>query len=338
MSIEITTETDADEWNSHVEQSPQAIPFHRYEALSLIARETGTDLHTLVGFKGQEPVGVLPLFVDAEGPFTVVRSPPAIELFTLGPALLNYEKLKQRKFERRHRRFVEGVDAWIDEHLDPDAVDIRTVDRYGDVRPFTWNGFDVSPSYTYVLDLEPGPDALLEGFSRDARTNVRDARENDALEVREAGQEAIGTIIGQIRERHAAQDEAYPLRPEFVEELHTVLPDGRMRVYTLHEDGEVASGMVTYETDDTVYRWQGGAKTESGPAANDLLDWHIVNDAYDRGRTRYDLVGANDQRLCRYKSKFDPAPSAYYVARRQSPTMTAVTEVYGRLPEELRVV
>jgi hypothetical protein len=67
MSVEITHRTDADEWNGYVEQSPQATPLHRHEALALIAEETGTTLHTLVGFTGQEPVGVLPLFEGHAG-------------------------------------------------------------------------------------------------------------------------------------------------------------------------------------------------------------------------------------------------------------------------------
>lgn len=336
MSIEITDRTDPDDWNGHVEQSPQATPFHRYEALSLIARETGTELHTLVGHKGEEPTGILPLFEGSRGPFTVVRSPPELEVFTLGPALLNFEKLKQRKAERRHRQFVDGCTAWIDRHLDPDYLDIRTVDTYTDARPFIWDGYDVAPSYTYVVDLTPDPDDLLAGFSRDARTNVRDARDNGDVDVEQAGADAARTVVERIRRRFADQTDTYPIRPEFVEDLYETLPEGDMRVYTLVGPDGVESGMITYETGDTIHRWQGGGKTESDPAANEFLDWKIMRDANDRGLTRYDLVGANDPRLCRYKSKFDPAPSVYYVATRQSTAMRGVTELYRRLPEQLR--
>lgn len=338
MSIELTALSDDDEWNNHVEQSPQSTPFHRHEALSLVARETGTTLHTLVGYKGEEPVGILPLFEGTRGPFTLVRSPPELEIFTLGPALLNFGKLKQRKAERRHRRFVGGATDWIETHLDPDYVDIRTVAGYDDVRPFLWEGYDVSPTYTYTVDLTPEPDELLDRFSRDARTNIRDARENDDVVVENGSADAIGTIVDQIRRRHDDQDEEYSLRPGFVESLHDVLPDGTMRAYTLQESGEFQSGMITYETGEMISRWQGGVRIEEGEATNDVLDWTIMRDARERGLTRYDLVGANEPRLCRYKSKFDPRPTEYYVATRRTSSMRVATELYRRLPDRLRVV
>jgi hypothetical protein len=338
MSIDIVSDPSPAEWNSYVDQSPHAVPFHRHEALDCVAAETGTRLHRLVGFKGQEPVGVLPVFEGSRGPFTLVRSPPELELLTLGPAPLNAEKLKQRKAERRRWRFVEGCLDWLDERLAPDYTDIRTVAGYGDVRPFTWAGYDVSPAYTYVLEVDHERDALLGRFSRDARTNIRDALAADDLTHRVAGRDAVEPIVDQVRERHRRQGERYPVRAALVERLHARLPDDAMRVHVLEDGDAVVTGMVTYETDDTVYRWLGGAKREGYPTANDLLDWRIMRAARERGRSRYDLVGANRRRLCRYKSKFNPEPAVYYTATRRTPALRAASAAYARLPDPLRVL
>lgn len=338
MSIDVTTLEDESEWNDYVERSPQGTPIHRYEALECIARETGSKLHTLAGFKGQEPVGVLPLFEQSQGPFTTVRSPPKLELFTLGPARLNFGKLKQRKAERRHRRVVDGWLDWLDDRLDPDYVDVRTVAGYPDVRPFKWRGLDVSPSYTYVVDLDTDRESLLERFSRDARSNIRDGTGRDGVTVREAGGDAIGRIVAQVRSRYADFDEPYPVSVSFAEQLYERLPEGTMRAYTVEQDGEFVSGMVTYEGDGTVYRWQGGVTADSDLPVTELLDWHIMTDAMERGHAQYDLVGANMPRLCDYKAKFDPEAVEYYVARRRTDRMKATMQVYHALPDRLQVL
>ena len=96
MSVEVTR-TDGDGWNGHVERSPEATPFHRLEALELFAEYADAELHLLVGTKGQEPVGVFPLFVRRQfGVATAFSPPPALRVPYLGPATLNMAKLKPR--------------------------------------------------------------------------------------------------------------------------------------------------------------------------------------------------------------------------------------------------
>ncbi|WP_458189378.1 lipid II:glycine glycyltransferase FemX [Haladaptatus sp. NG-WS-4] len=337
MTIEIREATgdSLDEWNSYVERSKHTTPFHRGEALSHLAQTANAKLRPLVGYKGQEPVGLFPLFETTMGPFRMVYSPPPhLEVYYLGPALLNFEKLKQRKAERRHREFIDGCLDRVDEEIDPDYLDVRTVDEYSDVRPFSWNEFDVSPSYTYVLDITK--DDLLMTFSSDARSNIRSRDEGDWT-IREAGVEGIERVITQIQNRHEAQDKEYRIDPAFVTELYDRLPDGQVRPYVCERDDEIVGGLVTLENDDTIYRWQGGAKPDVDFPINDVLDWHIIQEAKSRGLSRYDLVGANLPRLCRYKSKFGPEPVPYYIAKRRTTRMRAVTDVYRRLPDSLKV-
>jgi hypothetical protein len=340
MSIDVSRiePAELDDWNSYVERSPHTSIFHHSEALDILAEQSGATLHPLVGYKGQEPVGLLPLFETTLGPFTTVHSPPPhLDVFSLGPALLNFEKLKRRKSERRHRQFVESSLAWIDTHLDPDYLDIRTVDRYHDVRPFKWNDFDVTPTYTYILDISRDAETLLSNFSRDARSNIRNT-DDDAYEIEEGDADAVNFIIGQIRERHDEQGEEYRITPQFAKSLYHRLPAETVRPYVISVEGERVGGVLALEYGDTVYRWQGGAKHDVDVPVNDVLDWHIIQEAKSRGRKRYDLVGANLPRLCKYKSKFGPAASAYYTAQRKSSRMSIATEAYRRLPDNFRVL
>lgn len=330
IEVRAADERDIERWNDYVARSPHGNPFHLYEALECCATHSQSTLHPLVGFKGQEPIGLLPMFSVSKGPMTAAFSPPPDLLVSyLGPALLNQGKLKQRKAERRHRRFIEGCIEWLDTDLNPQYIHLRTDGRYSDLRPFKWNEFDAAPSYTYVVDLSPGIDDVLMQFSGDARSNIRSGDDHN-YEVTEGGAETIEHIIEQVQARYNAQDEFYGVTPEFVVDLYESLPDGCVRPYALTVDGEFQGGMVALEYDNTVYRWQGGAKPDVDLPVNDLVDWQIIQDAIDRGINTYDLVGANNPRLCGYKAKFDPSLRTYHSLERGTRSMNMVSSLYKR--------
>jgi hypothetical protein len=334
MTVRVETTTDAEEWDSCVDRSPQTGFFHQYDALATLADHFDARFHTLIGYVGQEPVGVFPAFALERGPFRVAASqPPGVEI-NAGPALLNHEKLKQRKAEKRHRKFLSGCMEFVEEVLDPDYLKIATTDRYDDVRPLVNHGLNVRPSYTYVLDLEPGTEELMAQFSSDARSNVRNTDES-RYEIREGGVEEIREIVSFVQRRYAEQGEDHYLDAALVADLRETLGEDAVRPYVCTVDGEIASGLLVLEYGDTVYRWQGGPRPRVDVPVNDLLDWRVIRDAVDRGLARYDLVGAMLPRLCEYKAKFGADPEPVYLAERRTLPVKLASETYSRL-ETLR--
>lgn len=323
MSITVTPEYDPESWNALVDRSDGTSPVHRYEFLRVLERYAGGRLHPLVAYNGEEPVGLFPVFETQAGPFTTVSSPPAmLDTLPLGPATLGTEGMKRRRVERVTRRFVEESLAWMESRLDPDQIRVRTDPRFGDLRPFLWEGFDARPYYTYVVDVDRDEEELLGEFSRDARRNVRDADDVDyAIEV--GGREDLETIVEQVLARHREMGEPLGIPAEFFLDVHDALPDDVLRPYVCRVDGEYTSGVAALEHGDVVYRWKGGAKTDADLASSDVLDWHVMRETRDRGGRLYDLVGANVPRLCDYKAKFGPEPRTYYFLERQSPRLAA---------------
>ncbi len=316
MSIEIRTldpRTDADEWNRYVERSDGSNPFFRAEALRLQAEDTDTTPHLLAGFKGQEPVGIFPVFEYAKGPITGAFSPaPYSWASYLGPSLLNIDKLKQRKADRRIKRFLEGSLEWIDEEISPLYSKFVTAE-FDDVRPFVWNGYDVKPGHTYVVDLDGTEEELLKRFSSDARSNVRNADE-DSYVIEEGTNDDVERIVEQVRQRYENQGQPFQLNPDFARSLHEELPDGALRPYVCRVDGDFLGGILVVESDRTRYRWQGGVKPDADVdiAINDLLDWHVMRDGLRDGIEEYDLVGAGVPSINRYKAKFNPRLETHY--------------------------
>ncbi|MFB6138950.1 MAG: lipid II:glycine glycyltransferase FemX [Halosimplex sp.] len=330
IEIERLDGDDRDEWNRHVERSTDTNPFHRAEALAVQADHSGTTYHPLVGYKGQEPVGVFPVFERSTGPVTAVFSPaPPLWVHRLGPAMLNVEKLSQRKRERRTHRFLDGCLDWVDEHCDPNLFRTTSELSFEDLRPFKWADADVTPEYTYVVDLSVGREDLLAAFSSDARSNVGDL--DDGFAFREGEAADVERIVDAVRDRFAAQDEPFALPEGFARDLYEALPDGAMRPYVCRREGEFVGGILTFETDERIHRWQGGVTPDVDFAVNDNLDWTVMTDAMDRGLTEYDLVGAGDPRINEYKAKFAPDVTTFHSVERSSLAMGALLNVYDRV-------
>jgi len=332
MSIDIDTLEDGEQWNSYVERSPQGGVFHRFEALAVQADHADATLHPLVGYKGQEPVGLFPVFGVRKGPVrTAFSPPPDLRVPYLGPALLNMDKLKQRKAERRLRRFVEGAVEHVDEAVQPRYTHVRTDVAFPDLRPFVWNEFGADPNYTYVVDLSPGAEDLLAAFSSDARSNVRNA-DPDAYTIEEGGPGAARDVFAQVEQRYAAQGVAFDVPEGFVADLHDRLPDGKLRPYVCRVGEEFAGGILVLDDGETVYRWLGGVRTDGVDLpVNDLLDWRVMTDAIDRGRDGYDLVGADNPRINRYKAKFAPELRTFHSLDRGSALVSLLAQGYKRL-------
>ncbi len=313
-------------WNDVVERSVQGSPFHQYDFLEVIDRHVDAELYALVGWTDGEPMGVFPLFGwRPAGLLDVAFSPPPkMGLYSLGPATVDGTSA------RRNREFVEACLDWLREERSPRYVHVETNHRYRDVRPFAWSDYEVTPRYTYLVDLDRDEEDLFMAFSSDARKNVRKCREADCA-VRVGGTDDVARTVANVNDRYAEQGLSFSLDPAFVTDLYHSLPDGQVRPYVVEVDGEFAGGMIAFEDDDTVYRWQGGTVPDVDLPVNDFLDWRIMRDAMDRGLQRYDLVGANTERLCEYKAKFDPSLATYYTLAGGNRALRAGVRLFDRL-------
>ena len=319
-----------DRWNELVRMAPHGTPFHLFEGLEVLAKESGTKLHPLMLFTGQEPVGLFPFFERSVGPIPVAFSPPPnLKVEYLGPVLTCRHPIKRRKRERRLRHLVGYAVDWLDEHVDPRFVHVRTGATFDDPRPFVWRDWSVTPRHTYVVDLTLGEEDLFMAFSGDARHNVRNAEEHD-VSVFEGGHEVIDQTVDLVRRRHAEQGIDYPLSAETVRTLYDVLPEGVVRPYACEFDGEFVGGKVTLELEDTAFVWLGTAENEIPIDPNDILDWHTMCKAMGRGVNRCDLLGANDERIADYKAKFAPQLETYYRLQRTSLPAKVAANLYQR--------
>ncbi|WP_312910713.1 lipid II:glycine glycyltransferase FemX [Natronosalvus caseinilyticus] len=332
MTIDVSPVDDPDEWNSLVEQSPHRTPFHRYEALEVMEDYAGT-LYPYVGYKGNQPVGLFPVFSNSKGPVQTAYSPPTgLRVNYLGPILLNQDSLKERKALRRHNRFVASVDEAIRDTIGPAYIYVQTATEYGDPRPFFWNEYAArKPYFTYAVDLTPSEEDLLMTFSSDLRQNIRNTPD-DSYEITETNGAEIPAIIDGLRKRH----DEYAAPPAFFSALYGALPDGLMRVYRFDADGELVGGQITLEDDRTLVTWQGVSNRDHSVPVMDLMLWHVICQARDRGLERLDHGGANLYGLSEYKAKFAPEVRMYHRLSWSSPLAAVYSGFKTNIVDNLR--
>jgi hypothetical protein len=333
MSIELKQIESAERWNRYVERSPHATPFHYFGALETIADWTDGNLVLLVGVKGEEPIGIFPAIrIDVSRYCAVLSPPPDLKISYLGPALLNFQKLSARKYERRHRKFLNLCFEQFEKSKVPIYYHVTTSPTYDDLRPLQWNGFDSAPAYTFDIDLTVGRSELRQSFSRDARKNIEVAEELDRdVGIEQSGLEAIDPILDGVRARFDEQDLEFNLPTRFAEALYRRLPDGAVIPYTVTVDGQFAGGLIALSDGQTVYRWQGGVRSDVNVSTNELLDWTVMKDALAHGHSRYDLVGAEVPQINRYKNKFNPNYRPFATAERGRFPVRVAASVYNRL-------
>lgn len=309
-------ELTLDDWRDRLPETGFEV-FHTPEALAVVDEYADGDLRLLGGFRGQEPVGLLPVFVREQWSFTFVLSPPpGLSVPQLGPILMSTSP-KRRKQEKLNERFTEAVLEAVDADAPRTLFGMVGGPRYADPRPYRWTDLNVEPRFSYALDLDGRSEGdVLDAFTRDLRSEIR-KRDDLDVSIERGGPDEAERICGNLKQRHAEQGLTYPTPPEYTGDLVDALGE-RARVYVARApDGTFLSGITVLYSNDEAMFWQGGTKANyENVSVNSLLHWKIIEDiltdsALD-GIERYDLGNANNRRIARYKSKFDAELRPHY--------------------------
>jgi hypothetical protein len=180
----------------------------------------------------------------------------------------------------------------------------------GDMRPFTWAGWQARVRYTYQLDLD-APEQVWAGFEHRTRKAIAKAeregvvvestadlelfrRQYELLYQRQGGKAPVDAGVA---ERFAAA----AFRAGLAEGLAARSPEG-----------EVAAMVIFVSGFEGVYAWVSGADPDlSHTGAASLIQWRYYE--AHQGR-RFDFVGANIPGIALFKRGFGGRLVPYFVA------------------------
>ena len=309
VELKVAREEDAELWDRLVESSPHGTIFHTWKWLKIAEKHTNSKLFTLVGYRGEVPVGIFPLFYQKKAFLKMVFSPPPhVAIIYLGPALVDYDKLRQSKKEINFVEFQRQVDEFIKEELKANYISISLPPRLPDPRPFQWSGYEVEPAYGYVMDLSKGIEYIWQNkCDRKLRQDIeRGIRRGISIE--EGGKKELEVIYDLMIERYAEQDRVVTVPKEYLLDVYDAFSEN-LRIFVGKYDGEIVTGIIDVCYKDKVASWIGNPRSRINisPSPNDLLNWEAMKYACEHGFKYYETIGAaGDERLHYYSSKFNP--------------------------------
>ena len=337
MTINIKICRNEKEWNRLVDESTHATLFHTWKFLKIVEKHAKNKLYPLIGTKGTNPIGLYPLFYKKKTLVRMVFSPPPhCAVPYLGPLILNYNKLKQSKKEFHFIEFQRKVDEFISSELRANYISISTPLNLLDSRPLKWASYKVEPSYSYQLDLNKGLDIVWSQLKKKLRQNIK-KEQKKGIVIQEGSKKELEIIYNSLIERYEEQDRMVTVPKRYLLELYDFFYPSNMKILVAEYEDENIGGLIDLYYKEKACSWIGNAKPKKGNVnATDLIQWEAINKAYKEGCRYYEEMGAHTERLCKYKSKYNPDLLVYYKARKYSPLGYLAEKGYTNFLKPLR--
>jgi len=317
IELQIAEENEREKWNMLVENSSHGTIFHTWEWLKIVEKHVNMRLYPIIGMRGSNIIGIYPLFLHRNFILRAVFSPPPwVAVPYLGPVILEYEKLKQDKRESVFIAFQRKADEFIREEMKAHYSLIKTAPGILDARPLKWNGYIVEPIYNYVIDLRKGADSVFKNFKKSLRNDISRA-EKKGISVEEGSKEELKWIYNAVKRRYSEQNKRVSTTEMYLLDLYDTFYPQNMKIFVAKYEGEIVGGLLNIYKNKKILNWMGNVKTNiRGVSPNDLLHWEVIKWATEHGLKYYELVGANTERLCHYKSKYNPSLSICFSAKK----------------------
>jgi hypothetical protein len=118
----------------------------------------------------------------------------------------------------------------------------------------------------------------------------------------------------------------------YLDDLFNLFYPENMKIFSIKKEGQFITGMIALAYKDKILLWMGTPKINVGGAyPNDLLFWEFISWAHNNNYKVLENQWANTQRLCKYKSKFNPRTSIYFSCEKYSPLIKALYSIKNKI-------
>jgi hypothetical protein len=318
MGLEIMGQDDSGVWDSVIDSSINGTIYHSWDWLNIIEKHSDTRLFPLVYFdtKGNKPFGAIPLFYKKRLGIKMVFSPPPGSAVRLGPVMVD-KGYRQHKLELSYLDFQEQIDKFI-KSLRPNYTLIISNPGLMDVRPFSWSDYNVSPLYTYMLDLSQGEEIIWSNLSESLKRQIKQSQKSEISIIENRESSGIDFICESMQKRLTEQNINSQLNKSYWNDIFNTFGGSGVKIFTvMHSENIIAAALYTSYR-DVLVKLIGGARSTYQDFENSqlLLSWDVIVKAVHDGYKWYEDEGANTRHLCNLKSKYCPKPSIYFQMKR----------------------
>ncbi|MCX5671547.1 MAG: GNAT family N-acetyltransferase [Planctomycetota bacterium] len=302
------------QWDAIVETLPGATLYHTMDWLRLQERSTRFDLFPLAIQRGDDIIGVFPVFLGQMGIFRVAFSPRGIDTLYLGP-LVSPEMLSET---------MDCYEAWIRAH----KVDYTRINFAEEIDSCVVKsrGFICERRKTCLVSLAGGENAVFERCKRNVRKAVRKARRLGVRIVEGDLSPYLALYLEWSTRTFAKSGLETKVTGDFLTGLFEALGKrGRLfSVRAVLDDRVIGMYLAGYFR-KTLYAIDIVADYAfSRYAASTLMYWHVLERACRLGLETCDFAGANIPSIAAYKLSFG-GEFGYYTVVKRAYTLSART-------------
>ena len=302
--------TNQNQWDNFIDESSYGLLYHKWSFLKLVEKYTNYEFLPYGIYKGEELICVFPLFYKKLLCLKLLFSPPPQSgIPYLGPVMhKDYDIMKQDKKESMVNFAAEEIDAEL-KRIAPNYFLVTTVPGFLDIRPFQWRNYQVTPGYTYAVNLKPKLEDIWEGFTSICRQNIRKGEDLKCQLVR-CDDTTILTDL--LTGRYNEQGLNHNVDPAYLEEVLKTYPENLI-LLILYDNDELI-GATLNQAYHRYLGWMGLPKPKNKKYinANESMVWKLMQQAKALGFSKFEISGANKQNLCQYRSKFNPQLEMYF--------------------------
>jgi hypothetical protein len=201
-----------------------------------------------------------------------------------------------------------------------------------DTQGFTKMGYDITPIYTPIIDLQRTEEEILKGFRRNIKRNIKKAAESNVI-IAEGGLNEISDFYYMLGETLKSSG-FNPLPEHFYESVLRDLSPKKMALLLLAkvDDKPIASCLHLMHK-DTMYCWKLASNKEyRSYRSNDLIVWESIKWGIQNRYKYFDFVGINSDKLpgiTQFKSGWGGEDIGFYHANKGTPTYHVLSSLYS---------
>ena len=329
IEVRVAGNEELKNWDMVIEMSPYGTIFHTLNWLKIAEKHTNSKLYPLIGLKGEEVIGVFPVFHKKKGPLKMVFSPPPkAGIPYMGPVLLGYEKLKQDRKESLIRDFFTGVDNFVHNNFKPCYIYFEFPPGLIDCRPFKWLGYQVEPMYGYLLDISVGLSDLESKFTVQARRNIKKA-EKDGMSIELGSKKELLGLYERLYGRYEEQERKIPISKDYLLDVFDKNNPKSIKVFIIRHQEDIISGGIKLCYKNRIIDWMGQPKVAMR-TANDFLHWGVMKWGIEHELHYYEILGANTLSISQFKSKFNPELDIYFGIKKATTSGIVAEKLYQK--------
>ena len=316
-------------WEQFVSQHPLATIFHSTEWSSILSETYNVKPIPHIFLQHGEVVGLCPFFLTERGGIRILASPLRGWATPYGGPLLD-AGLKPRDLAELLEQLRRKLGIHYCEMTFPISSDLTNLTQWG---------YSFEDRSTLVLKLSSNPDLVWKRMEGRCRNHIRKALKT-GVEVGNCEDPSFLETYWNMAIATYQKSRRPPAIPLRLLQLvfERLRPRGQAEFFVAKRQNKPLAAAIILRHRDTFYYWDGVGFPESYCyCPNNLVQWIAIQKACQEGGRLYDLLGANNPSIARFKRSFGSTPHHYnYLYKSWGWRAALGREIYRRLVPALR--